>query len=83
MTVRRASVVWRFAVDRVLVRSIPDLAQPAESVELPGAAGAVWLACDEPTTLERLATDLELAPGDVAEVVAELVAAGWLEERSG
>jgi hypothetical protein len=79
---RVSDVVWRLAPDRVIARhALTELDD--DGVDLHGTAALVWVALDEPATLdevsERLASEgLEREPDDLAEVVDQLVTAGWL-----
>lgn len=78
---RAGDVVWRIGPDRVLVRKVGH-----EGLDLVGAAAMIWLALDEPRTLDAI--DAELADaiagstGDVVDVegtLAPLVAGGLVE----
>ncbi len=64
---------------RVLVRRVAET-EP-RSADLLGAAGIVWIACDEPATADALAAELELPLDQVTAAVDVLLEAGWVEAR--
>jgi hypothetical protein len=76
---RADDLVWRLARDRVLVRRVGDHGDTAAS-DLIGAAAVVWVAAEEPLTLEELATETELDSATLTDSIALLVEGRWLAE---
>lgn len=78
---RVARVVWRQGADRVLVARLDG-----DSAELVGAAALLWLALDEPRTLDMLAAELaEFGVGRelLGRGLEQLLDAGLLRETGG
>ncbi len=91
---RSREVVWRFGIDRVLVRR-PGRRDDDAAADLIGNAALVWVALDDPATtaelLERM-HDAGVAPSAaphatdsspeavLAATVEVLAAAGWIDE---
>jgi hypothetical protein len=83
---RAPDVVWRVGPDRVLVRRIGEHGENA-AVDLLGEAAFIWIALDEPGTLQQLCRRLknaDTANADTASVafkaIGPLTAGGWLSQ---
>ncbi len=57
---RSSNVLWRLAVERVIVRRVGDRS-PMAAGEVAGSAAVVWLALDRPRTAIELKSALEAA----------------------
>ena len=65
---RSPGVVWRLGPDRVLVRRVGGQGEDA-AAELMDAAALVWVALDQPATVQRVAARIEeVEPAGVASV---------------
>lgn len=79
---RCVDVVWRLGPDRVIACHVSSGADDA-GADLTGTAALVWVALDEPGTVDELGgrlrdANLATTNAQVAEAVNELLAAGWL-----
>jgi DNA-binding transcriptional ArsR family regulator len=80
---RVPGVVWRLAPDRVLVRVVGGRIDGAR--DLLGGAVLVWLALDEPRTVDDLSAQLgacEMPPDDIGMALAALADSGLVVEVS-
>lgn len=77
---RSPRTLWRICGHSVLTQGI-DGDLRAASAELSGWAARVWVALDEPATLEELIDRLEAEHGDVAAAVETLLASGHVQAR--
>ena len=68
---RESGVVWRLGVDRVLVRRVGAAPEGAAS-ELFGAVALLWIALDEPATLDEIGSRLAEADVVIDDLVGEL-----------
>ena len=78
---RVTRVVWRQGADRVLVARLDG-----DSADLVGAAALLWLALDEPRTIDVLAAELaEFGVGGelLGRALEQLLDAGLLKETGG
>ena len=79
---RVADTVWRLAADRVIVRHASIDADDT-GVDVTGLAALVWVALDEPASVDELAVRLaaeefSVLNTDVSSVVGQLGDAGWV-----
>jgi len=68
---RRTDLVWRSGPDRILLHRVDGPAETA-STELSGPVAFVWLALDEPATVEQLISRLAEADITVADLEDDL-----------
>jgi hypothetical protein len=81
MVQRAQGVVWRQAHDRVLVRRIGDHSDKAQA-DLHGVAALVWVALDQPMSVEQLTVVLADAgltfdPDEIDAAIALTTAERW------
>lgn len=75
--VQAPDLVWRVTSDRVLLRRVGDHTEHA-AADVVGAGALVWLAADQPATIDELADELDLTVEMVVDAVDQLVAARWM-----
>lgn len=77
---RVPDALWRVGPDAVLVRRVTD--HLGEALDLAGGAALVWLALDEPRTVDSLASVLDASPAAVIEAVHMLHDHGLVEKAT-
>jgi hypothetical protein len=87
---RHRQVLWRLGPDRVLVRHPWPAEGREQAADLLGLAAMIWIALDEPATLDEIEQRLAeardpgdpapaLARDDISDTLDHLVATGWVE----